>query len=90
MPKTNFSGASALLTHLLEGHLVSQLEAMMLFGVQNPASELTRLRKAGHFIHKRRVPMAKILRRMNQLCTALPPQELPIREIAMTEYWISK
>ena len=89
MPSSNFSGASALLSHLLDGNRVSQLEAMLLFGVQNPASELTRLREAGHFIQKQRVPLAKILRRMNQYCSVAPPAELPIREITMTEYWIS-
>ena len=89
MPNLNFSGAPALLAHMLEGHHVSLLEAMVMFGVQSPNAEFGRMKKAGHLIQRKRVPMAKVLRRMNQHCTVAPPAELPIREITMTEYWIS-
>ncbi len=90
MPKTYFSGAAALLAHMLEGNHVSLIEAMIIFGVQNPNAEFGRMKKAGHLIQSKRVPMAKILRRINGYCAVKPPLELPIREIAMTEYWISK
>ena len=89
MPNANYSGAPALLAHMLEGHRVSLLEAMIMFGVQSPNAEFGRMKKAGHLIQRKRVPMAKVLRRMNQYCSVAPPAELPIREITMTEYWIS-
>ena len=90
MANGGFNGSSALLAHMLEGHQVSLLEAMIIFGVQSPNAEFGRMKKAGHLIQRQRVPMAKILRRMNQHCTVEPPSELPVREIAMTEYWISQ
>ena len=90
MPNISFNGASALLAHMLEGNHVSLVEAIVIFGVQNPNAEFGRMKKAGHLIQRQRVPMAKILRRMNQHCTIEPPSELPVREIAMTEYWISQ
>lgn len=90
MANGGFNGSSALLAHMLEGHQVSVLEAMIIFGVQSPTAEFGRMRRSGHLIKKQAVPMAKILRRMNECCTVEPPSELPVREIAMTEYWISQ
>lgn len=89
MANNQFSGASALLSHMLDGHHVSLLEAMILFGVQNPNAEFGRMKKAGHILQRQRVPMAKILRRINQYCVVTPPLELPTREVLLTEYWIS-
>lgn len=89
MPNLNFSGASALLAHMLEGHKVSSFEAMVLFGVQDPRAEFRRIRSQGHLLKKERVSMAKILRRANQFSTVLPPENLPTQEISMIEYWIS-
>ena len=61
------------------------MEAMLLFGVQNLNAELARLRNVGFVVQKRRVPMAKILRRANQFVKSAP-SNLPIREILVTEY----
>ena len=52
-------------------------------------AELTRLRKSGFVVQKKRVPMAKILRRANQFCEVKAPSNLPVREILVTEYWLS-
>ncbi len=81
---------SALLEHLLEGNKISILEAIILFGVQSPTAEITKIRRKGFLIKKNLVPMAKVLRRLNKFCLCEPPEQLPVREISVSEYWISK
>jgi hypothetical protein len=84
-----YQPAMALREHLLAGHRVSLLEAMLLFGVQNPNAELTRIRKDGFLVKSQRVPMAKIIRRINEYTLCKVPEGLPHREIQLTEYWVS-
>ena len=76
--------------HMLEGHHVSLLEAMLLFGVQGPNAELGRLKKEGFLVKSQRVPLAKIIRRINEYTVCKLPANLPYAEINMTEYWISR
>ena len=90
MQGPKFQPALAMREHLLAGERVSLLEAMLLFGVQNPNAELARLKKDGFIIKSSRVSMAKIIRRINEFTNCQPPSNLPFREIQMTEYWISK
>jgi len=80
----------ALREHMLEGHRVSLLEAMLLFGVQAPNAELARMKKNGFIIKSQRAPMAKIIRRINDYAVCKIPKNLPCSEIHMTEYWVSK
>ena len=89
MAHVQYKGSDAIKEYLLEGYEISLIEAMLLFGVQNLNAELARLRKTGFVVQKRRVPMAKILRRANQFCEVKSPSNLPIREILVTEYWLS-
>jgi hypothetical protein len=86
MPK--YSPADALKTFLLEGHAISKIEAMLLFGVQSPQREIARLKNMGFVIGTQRVPMIKILARLNKYAVCQSPSNLPVREILMTEYWI--
>lgn len=80
----------ALREHMLNGHKISLLEAMLLFGVQNPNAELTRMRKDGFLVKSQRVPFAKIIRRINEHAVCKLPEGIPYAEIAFTEYWISR
>ncbi len=88
MPK--FQPALALREHLLEGHRVSLLEALLVFGVQSLNAELGRLKKEGYLIRDEKVSMAKVIRRINEVAICKPPEGLPFREVIMTEYWISR
>lgn len=90
MSSAKYQPAMALREHMLEGHRVSLLEAMLLFGVQGPNAELGRMKKDGFLIKSQRVPMAKIIRRINEYTECKVPQDLPYVEIQMTEYWVSK
>lgn len=90
MATQKYQGAMALREHMLAGHRVSPLEAILLFGVLAPNVEFTRMKKAGFFIKDQRVSMAKVIRRINEFAVCKPPKELPFAEIQMTEYWIAK
>lgn len=85
-----YQAATALREHMLEGHAVSLLEAILLFGVQGPNAEFARIKRDGYLVKSRKVPMATILRRMNEYAVCRPPENLPIKEIVLTEYWISR
>lgn len=76
--------------HLLNGHAVSLIEAMLLFGVQSPNRSLTKFKREGYIIKSQRVPMAKIIRRINKYTMCAVPDDLPYAEISMMEYWVSK
>tara|TARA_B100000989_G_C19327988_1_gene379605 strand:- start:27 stop:293 length:267 start_codon:yes stop_codon:yes gene_type:complete len=85
-----YSGGQALLEHMLQGHRVSQLEAMLLLGVQNPNAEITRIKRQSFVVKTQRVPMARIIARIQQYTSCEAPADLPAREILMSEYWIEK
>lgn len=76
--------------HLLGGHSISLMEAMILFGVQSPNRALTNIKNEGFIIKSQRVPMAKILRRINEYTVCKAPKDLPYKEIHMMEYWVSQ
>lgn len=90
MTNPSFQPALALREHMLGGNKVSLLEAIMLFGVQNPNAELARLKKDGFLIKSERVSMAKVIRRINEFAKCHPPENLPYKEIFLREYWISR
>ena len=74
---TNQSGVIALREHLLGGNIISKLEALLLFGVQNLTGEIHRMRKDGFSVKSQRVPMTKILARTNKYAVCQPPTDLP-------------
>lgn len=85
-----FQPSLALREHMLEGHRVSLLEAILIFGVQSLNAELARLKKDGFLVRSEKVSMAKVLRRANEYALCKPPSNLPFKEIVVTEYWISR
>lgn len=82
--------AMALREHMMEGHPMSLLEAMLLFGVQNLNAEMARMKRNGFLIKSQRTPMTKILQRLNKYTLCKVPPALPYQEIQMREYWISR
>ena len=85
---SRYSAPDAMKSFMLEGHSITTLEAMILFGVQSPWREIHVFKKEGHIIGKQKVPMIKIVTRLNKFTVFQPPPNLPVREILMTEYWI--
>ena len=90
MAAIKFRPTSALKEHMLAGHRVSPLEAMLLFGVRHPNEAVKRMRQDGFMVKYQEVPLAKILRRINEYALCKVPSSLPHKELVMTEYWISR
>ena len=76
--------------HLLEGKPLTRLEAIILYGVANLPDLVKELRRQGWVIESRKVPYATAVTRVNVHAVLKPPQNLPTREIVLTEYWVSK
>lgn len=88
--KKNFSGVMAMKEHILSGNKISNLEALLLFGVQNLQNEMRLMRNDKYFIKSNKVPMIKILNRINKFVPCKAPDNLPTKDILSIEYWISK
>lgn len=76
--------------HLLTGHPLTRLEALVLFGVSNLPELVYELRKQKIMVEKRSITYAAAMVRINQHAVLKPPANLPIREINLTEYWVSR
>ncbi len=80
----------ALKEHMLNDNSITNIEALFLFGIQNMTATIIKLKKNGFIIKSQKVTMISILKRLNQYCICKAPSNLPIKEILITEYWISK
>lgn len=76
--------------HLAGGQPITRLEAMVLYGVANLPDVVKEMRKQGWIVRSRLVPYAAAVVRVNQHAVLEPPKNLPIREIQLTEYQVSK
>jgi len=85
-----YQPSMALKEHMLAGNAVSLIEAMLLFGVKSPNRTLTNFKREGFVVQSRNVPMAKIIRRINQHVDCSIPDDLPYEEIDMMEYWLTQ
>jgi hypothetical protein len=85
-----YGNTAALKEYMLAGNRVSRIESLLLFGVQNFTAVLTLIKREGFIIKKTSVTMAKILRRININLKCESPKNLPVRDIIMSEWWISK
>lgn len=90
MNNNRYGNTLAMKEHILSGKRVTRLEAMLLYGVSNLTATINRLRKEGWTIESRRLPFAAAVKRVNEHAVLKPPNNLPIREIWLTEYWLSK
>ena len=76
--------------HLAAGNPITHLEALTMFGVPSLTKVISDLRREGWVIKSQTVPYIAALARLNQVAKFVPPVNLPIREIRLTEYWMSK
>ena len=76
--------------YLIGGQPITHLECIVLFGVPGLTKVISDMRKAGWIVKSRRVPFATALRRINEHAVLEPPRNLPVKEVQLTEYWISK
>lgn len=90
MKGLRFGLAVAAKEHLVSGGRITRLEAMVLYGVSNLPDVIAEMRKQGWVIQSRQVAYAAALARVNLVAQVVPPANLPVREIQLTEYWVSK
>ena len=90
MKNFRYGNTLATMEYFLSGKRITRLEAMLLFGVSNLGSTINTIRKKGWIINSRRIPFATAVKRVNKFAILQPPKNLPVREIMLTEYWLSK
>ena len=90
MKTLRFGLATAAKEHLAEGEPITRLEAMVLYGISNLPDVISELRNQGWVIESRPVSFAAALARVNQQAKVEPPANLPVRQIQLTEYWVSR
>ena len=88
MKQNRYGIALAVKEHLHSGQPITRLEALVLYGVSNLPDVIGEMRKAGWTIESRTVPFAAAVKRVNEFAVLKPPENLPIREIQLTEYWL--
>lgn len=90
MQNIKYGKASALKDYLLEGNKISFIEASLLFGVGNLWNQIRLIKNDGFIVNSKKVSMLKIITRLNKKIVCKTPINLPIKDIEMIEYWISK
>mgnify|MGYP001391267798 CR=1 FL=1 len=80
----------ALKEHILSGLPITILEGTILYGVVDPSARIADLRREGYVIKTRRISYLQALRRINEVAILEPPKNLPLRQIALTEYQLSR
>ena len=83
-----FNGGLALIEHLLSGGKVTQLSAILVFGVQNVRQNIANLRRKGYEIVSRKLPFDEAIQDINSSCLVQAAEGLPIEELFITEYRI--
>lgn len=73
---------------LHQGERISRIEAMVLLAIPNLTSIISNLRKKGLTIRSAPVPYVDVLKRINQYAHFQPPNQLPINDLVVNEYWL--
>jgi hypothetical protein len=91
MATTNTTGlTTAAREHLVSGLPLTRLEALVLFGLSNLPELVYEMRRQGFVVNTRPITYAAAMVRINQHAVLKPPPNLPIREITLTEYRVSR
>jgi hypothetical protein len=85
----NAYGVQATREYLLSGNALTRLEAMVLFAVPDLTKIISDLRREGYSVERQTVPLARAIQRVNKGATLVPPRDLPVGEIQLTEYWVA-
>jgi hypothetical protein len=88
MPRNGLALAAR--EHLASGKPITRLEAIILYGVSNLPDVIKEMRRQGWIIKSRTISYAAAMTRMKEYAELRPPPNLPVREIQLTDYWVSK
>jgi hypothetical protein len=90
MKALRYGLALAAKEHLVKGDPITRLEALVLYGVSNLPDVVKEMRRQGWTVQSRLVPYAAAAARVNKHAVLHPPANLPVREVQLTEYWVSQ
>jgi hypothetical protein len=90
MKAMRYGLAVAAKEHLAKGDPITRLEALVLYGVSNLPDVVKEMRAQGWVVQSRLVPYAAAAARVNKFAVLQPPSNLPVREVQLTEYWVSR
>lgn len=90
MSNVKYGLSVAVKEHLISGQPITRLEAIVLYGISNLTMLISDLRKKGWVIESKRIAYVAAVKRVNKYAELLPPDNLPIRDILLTEYWVNK
>ena len=90
MSNVKYGLSVAVKEHLISGQPITRLEAIILYGISNLTMLISDLRKKGWVIESKRIAYVAAVKRVNKYAELLPPDNLPIRDILLTEYWVNK
>ena len=90
MKKENFGQRDSLIDFLIDGNSITRLEALLLFGVQNLTAIISILKQEGYLVKRKNIFFIKALIRINKKFKVEVPNNLPTKEIVVSEYWISQ
>ena len=76
--------------HLIAGLPLSRMDAMVLFGLSNLPEVVYELKKQGFRFETKKVTYAAVMVRINKHAVLQPPPNLPIRDIFLTDYRITR
>ena len=90
MSNVKYGLTVAVKEHLISGQPITRLEASVLYGVPDLPKMVSELRRSGWVIESKRIAYVAAVKRVNKYAKLIPPDNLPIRDILITEYWVNK
>lgn len=82
-------GVTSAREYLLDGHPLTQVEALILFGAQDLTKLISNLRTEQYQVHRGTITFAAAIDRLRGHATLEPPIDLPVRAIRLTEYRVA-
>ena len=83
-------GIAELREYMIEGHPITRVEALLLFGVPDLTKVVSDLRAERYIVLRGAISFAAAIVRMRGLADVAPPVGLPVRDILLTEYRVSR
>jgi len=91
--RTQISTVSRSAGQFIEGqHARARIQDtdIVLFGIANLPDVVKAMRREGWLVEQRLVPYAAAMKRINEHAVLKPPPNLPIREVMVTEYRVTR
>lgn len=75
---------------IVRGKAITDLEALMIYGVATLRHLVAEMRKDGWEINQEKVELNKVIQRINTKATCIPPDKLDTTNLMISEYRIKK